>query len=361
MALWRSAPAVYEAANLYRERCLGAGVSLLWPDEPAWTPESIDALLDAYIGRPDEGKRTFLEKWREQLADQPRAVHQVAADVIALYLLFPASDQIGPVSKMATLRTVLEWRLADDQEPPDLPILEAAFAQGIGNAGTWYLTGRPWQIAFYLRFARRLLAEGVDTRDQEACQRLADAVLTEDQSAIAARHVLLHLLFPDRYERIASDSHKRRIVEAFQTDAAGADDVDVALLNIRQALTTRHDRAEIDFYEPDIRPCWNPDRDPPPPPPPNGKKGTPPALSDLATATHLDPAELEEIESLLEEKRQLIFEGPPGSGKTYVAELFARWFVGAPLAGPPEARVELVQFHQSVRLRGLCPGDPAGD
>jgi 5-methylcytosine-specific restriction protein B len=70
------------------------------------------------------------------------------------------------------------------------------------------------------------------------------------------------------------------------------------------------------------------------------------SLSDLAAATHLPQAFLEEVGSLLEEKKQLVFEGPPGSGKTYVAELVARWFAGLPLAGPPDERVELVQFHQ---------------
>jgi 5-methylcytosine-specific restriction enzyme B len=80
-----------------------------------------------------------------------------------------------------------------------------------------------------------------------------------------------------------------------------------------------------------------------------GDAPTPPTIEDLAAATHFAITELEEIGSLLEEKKQLVFEGPPGSGKTFVAKLFARYIIGNPLdtGQPPDERVELVQFHQS--------------
>jgi hypothetical protein len=72
-----------------------------------------------------------------------------------------------------------------------------------------------------------------------------------------------------------------------------------------------------------------------------------PTLEELAHATYLTTEELAEIESLLLQRKQLIFEGPPGSGKTYVAEKFARYFTENPLDGDHDMRVVLVQFHQS--------------
>jgi hypothetical protein len=70
---------------------------------------------------------------------------------------------------------------------------------------------------------------------------------------------LLHLLFPDRFERIASGEHKRKIVDAFAGDAAGTADLDDAILAIRHAIEERSDRPGFDFYdEPDLFATWNP-------------------------------------------------------------------------------------------------------
>jgi hypothetical protein len=52
---------IYEVADLFRQRCLIDGVSLLWPNHKAWTLENLDALWDAFIGQPDQGKRSFME------------------------------------------------------------------------------------------------------------------------------------------------------------------------------------------------------------------------------------------------------------------------------------------------------------
>jgi MoxR-like ATPase len=85
---------------------------------------------------------------------------------------------------------------------------------------------------------------------------------------------------------------------------------------------------------------------------------TPPTIEDLAAATNLDSTVIREIEALLLEKKQLVFEGPPGSGKTFVAKLFARYFTGNPLDvdRSPDERVELLQFHQSYGYEDFVQG-----
>ena len=93
---------------------------------------------------------------------------------------------------------------------------------------------------------------------------------------------------------------------------------------------------------------------------------TPPSpndLDELAEALFLtEPANfLREIETLLADKKQVIFQGPPGTGKTYVAQQLANHLAGSP------NRVTLVQFHPSYAyedfVRGFRPkltGDQAG-
>ena len=56
---------------------------------------------------------------------------------------------------------------------------------------------------------------------------------------------------------------------------------------------------------------------------------------------------------LLEDKKQVIFYGPPGTGKTFVARRLARFLA------PDDQHRKTVQFHPSLRLRGLRRGLPA--
>jgi len=192
-------------------------------------------LLDAFIGQPDLSKRNFFEKWRDQLANQDTDVHRIATDVIALYHLFPMN--INSKTKVTDVRRVAGWKLEDDA--PDLEGLMSAYEQPLGRSGLYYLTGRPVQIEFYLKFAHLSLSRKVNPDDMLTSRRLADEITDRLKGAVAARNILLHLLFPDDFESIASANHKQKIVDAFPAEVDGIDDLDDALKTIRRSLTGR--------------------------------------------------------------------------------------------------------------------------
>ena len=91
------------------------------------------------------------------------------------------------------------------------------------------------------------------------------------------------------------------------------------------------------------------DRVSPPEPPENGPTA-PRTLTDLADDLVLPFEFVKEIDTLLEEKKQVIFQGPPGTGKTYVARELAKHLAGS------EDRVTLVQFHPSYAYEDFVQG-----
>ena len=76
----------------------------------------------------------------------------------------------------------------------------------------------------------------------------------------------------------------------------------------------------------------------------------PPDLEGLAARVYLPVDFLEEIQTLLKDKKQVIFQGPPGTGKTYVAQALAKHLAGL------EDRVTLVQFHPSYAYEDFVQG-----
>jgi 5-methylcytosine-specific restriction protein B len=63
---------------------------------------------------------------------------------------------------------------------------------------------------------------------------------------------------------------------------------------------------------------------------------------------------LQEVVELLRDRRQLIFYGPAGTGKTYVAQHLA-WY----LTRGDRSAVKLVQFHPSCSYEDFFEGVPA--
>ena len=75
-----------------------------------------------------------------------------------------------------------------------------------------------------------------------------------------------------------------------------------------------------------------------------------PDLAVLAKELLLPADFLEKVNTLLREKRQVIFQGPPGTGKTYVAQKLAECLAGS------KDRVTLVQFHPSYAYEDFVQG-----
>ncbi len=262
MARYPGKDAIYSAADQFRSRCLLNQKSLLWPAEPAWILGNLDRMIQAFVGKPDLSARPFLEKLHDQLEGQAPVIHRIASDVLAFYFLYPA--KITAATKLASLREIVGWQIGGN--PPALPEVEAAYqASGVGYPGTYYNTGRPWHVAFYLKFARALLADGLDAMDLEVCKQVADRIETgSEHKSHLGKQILLHLLFPDKVERIASLKQKQLVVKKF-SKAGDPSDLDDALHAIRLRLQEASGRPHFDFYDEEIWAQWDPNKPVEPP------------------------------------------------------------------------------------------------
>jgi DNA polymerase III delta prime subunit len=256
MARYKGRDTIYDLAQQFRERCLFGESSLLWPDARAWTTENIQALHDAMFSHPVHGSdQTFAQKLMKQIQPLGDDAHRIAADVSAMYYLYPRD--ITQPTKAGHLRDVVDVRLGPVSTVPLWDELLNAFAAGIGKVGPFYKNKRPAYFQYLLKLALACRSDAIDHADDAGLIRTANRVWSEVHDSVAARHAILHLLIPERFERTVSEGQRSLILTAFSDDAAGHSDRDEALLAVRNALSQRFNKPDFDFYDdPDIHSRW---------------------------------------------------------------------------------------------------------
>lgn len=327
MAKYPQASLVYDAAKLFCERCLLSDGSLLG-EESLWTAENLRRLHDAFVKDPDEGDRSFTDKFRDQIAKAGNgAVARLAAEVVAVHFLFPSN--VGGDRKKALVAEVLGW---GGGKLPDDSLLAKAFAKGVGSGGQGYNTRRPFEIAFLIEFALKWKELDADSRsallaDPTAFMAFVDSIDGADSRQL--RHMLLHLVHPDAFERIASGEHKRRVGAAFASLVGddGSDDLETRLRKIRASLASMLPGVDLDFYDSPLVEVWNDQGD--------------------------DPADGLSLEAL-RHKRQIVLYGPPGTGKTHQAKSIAERLIRPALLaamGPKEYFARQTEVAEAIRRR----------
>jgi len=349
--------AIFTTAQEWGTKCLIEGKSLLWPARDIWSKTNLGRFKTCYIDRPDTSKdKNFEKKLQEQLANADDDVTRLACELLLIYFQFPSEDSVSAARKAQLILQVAKWK--------NLPIDDDShlgrFGAGVGNPGLVYNTGRPNELTYLARFALALTemepaARAALLTDHRQTRALLDTLAETHRNEFGRppqiRHVLLYLLYPDEYERIASEGHKDRISEAFGEIIEGLEstDIDDRLKAIRTELEKLIAGTPLDFYWDPLRPCWYS---------PGGSE----TISPLQA---------------LQIKKQIVLYGPPGTGKTYQARAVAHTLVQQALLktwGPKRYftdlikvkeissnRVQRTQFHPGYGyedfIRGLQLGE----
>jgi 5-methylcytosine-specific restriction enzyme B len=286
---------IYRVADSFRANCLLVDGSLLFDGVPIWRADTLDRIHKAFVATPDEGDRSFTVKFKDQIGQAGPEVIRLAAEILCVYFLFPSS--VGGARKRQVVNEVLGW--AGDNLPEG-HVVSTAFSNGIGSGGQGYNTRRPFEIAFLIDFViawKKLPAErqALVATDPWLFQELVDSI--EDSESKQLRHMLLYLLFPDHFERIASGNHKRQVIKAFSgLVESEPEDEDRAILAIRRELEKLLPNKQLDFYWSPLVEAW---------------------YDDSEGASEGAPLEV------IQHKKQIVLYGPPGTGKTFRAKKLA--------------------------------------
>lgn len=262
MARFHRAAAAYEIGERFVDAALRRDDSLFTPGRAIWTRDVIAELYERYVKNPDLGSGSFETKLKGQLAGASPAVIQLMAEVMYIYFL-PASNMTGR-AKRARLNEVLDWSLQPVAIPDELA---AALDKGIGSGGSGFHLYKWASLVYLVLFARAWKELDPAARERALAdpwqfRAVAFEVPTEGGGTYA-RESLLHLVFPDTFERMFAVATKHQAADAFrEMSDLGAVDVDRRIHRIRETLTPRYG-SDFDFYETDgVRALWGKFKDP---------------------------------------------------------------------------------------------------
>ena len=222
---------VYGAAQRWVDCALRTDDSLFTPGKAIWTGEWLGELHRLSI----QGGNAFFQRWESMLADSPPEIHQLMAEVFYINLLIP----YDPSNKRERVERVLTG--APGVEIP--PELAAGLEGGLIGTGLYH-TNRSANLGFLIAFAKKWKEKSSSEHeglldDPWEFKRFAYEVEGANRSL---RESILHLVFPDTFERIVNVEHKKMIASTFANLVEQkTNDVDRDLRQIRRHLEAKYD------------------------------------------------------------------------------------------------------------------------
>lgn len=314
---FENAPAVFDAAARFKERCLLNQRGLLLDNPKVWVPEHFETLINQYVRRPDAGDGGFYDKLHGQLS-------KCNADEVALMA------EIFWIVQLPTTNLAAEYKRSRiawiwNANPPasfpiDSPFLTDEVLSGLGSGGTGYNLYLWMEMAFAINAFADLAARPQSERQTILADGWTFAEWLESIPSGKGRqlyHALCHVFFPDQFERVFSQSQKNKVARAhgiWTPDyRSSRPAMDKGLLDVRERL--EHEFPDgVDYY---LEPV--------------GTLIPPQKLGKLAAAVQADePAPITGIETddaavsgdapkQIAPENIVLF-GPPGTGKTFELE-----------------------------------------
>lgn len=254
------------AARKWAEYCLVEDRSILLEERELWTPSNLEQFRIHYAENLLTDERDFFEKFEEQMKAGPPELSHLGAEM--LWVIHLAPTNITVRLKEEQIRMVWKWSGTSLPATTSTPV---ALPSGFANTGQAFNQHRWREVLFLFEFTAAFKSQPLEQRARliENPWEFAEFLGTiEGSDKRQLRHILLHLLFPNEFERIANRSHRREILRHFSekipvplpaSPVPLQDEwtqLDWELYQLRQALESDAPNQDLDYYEPPLKDLW---------------------------------------------------------------------------------------------------------
>ncbi|MDB4308160.1 AAA family ATPase [Gammaproteobacteria bacterium] len=254
---------VFEAAEHWRAVALDKDGSV-FTDGDLWNLQVLEEVKKVFVDNPEEGDGSYLEKLEGQFQDASAAAKQLAAEMHWLMMLAPSKGKIFPSHKKMLVTTIWSW--SGEELPSDSEWLTDEVLEGLGNTGVSFNINRWREFQYFIL----MMIEFKKLPDVERTALLADGwAMAEwlgelpEGDARQMRHILLHMLYPDSFDRIFGKADRRRLIRVFRNKTKAeirhmtAFEMSQEIQQIRREQEKALGTTELDFYWPPLQEMWN--------------------------------------------------------------------------------------------------------